>query len=176
MEIFFEGVKLRPWTINDADNLAVIANNRNISDNLRDGFPYPYSIDDAYNWLNSVIPVNDPPRFFAIIFENNLCGSIGIVTKGDIYRKNVEIGYFLAEKYWGKGIITTAIKIVTSYAFSKFDIVRVYAEPFTDNPGSRRVLEKAGFTCEAQFRKNVIKNGVIKDSCIYSVLRECFKF
>lgn len=176
MEINSEGVKLRPWSLNDADQLAVIANNKNISNNLRDGFPYPYSIDDAYNWLNSVIPVNDPPRFFAIIFKNHLCGSIGIVTKEDIYRKNVEIGYFIAEEYWGKGIITKAIKVVTSYAFSKFDIVRVYAEPFADNPGSRRALEKAGFKCEALFRKNVIKNRVVKDSCIYSVLKENFKY
>jgi RimJ/RimL family protein N-acetyltransferase len=176
MEIILEGVRLRPWSLYDADQLAVIANNKNISDNLRDGFPYPYSINDAYNWLNLVIPVNDPPRFFAIVYENHLCGSIGIVTKEDIYRKNVEIGYFLAEEYWGKGIITKAIKAVTSYAFSKFDIVRVYAEPFADNPGSRRALEKAGFRCEALFRKNVFKNGVVKDSCIYSVLREEFRY
>jgi RimJ/RimL family protein N-acetyltransferase len=176
MEIISEGVKLRPWSVEDADQLAVIANNKNISDNLRDGFPYPYSIHDAYTWLNQVIPVNDPPRFFAIVFNDQLCGSIGIVTKEDIYRKNVEIGYFLAEDYWGKGIITKAIKAVTSYAFSKFDIVRVYAEPFADNPGSRRALEKSGFICEALFRKNVIKNGIVKDSCIYSVLRENFNY
>jgi [ribosomal protein S5]-alanine N-acetyltransferase len=176
MEIVLEGVKLRPWSISDADQLSVIADNKNISANLRDGFPYPYSISDAYSWLNSVIPGNNPPRFFAIIYDNHLCGSIGIVIKEDIYRKNVEIGYFLEEDSWGKGIMTIAIKGVTSYAFSKFDIVRVYAEPFADNQGSRRALEKAGFTCEAIFRKNVIKNGVIKDSCIYSVLKEDFKY
>lgn len=176
MEIIFEGVKLRPWTISDADQLAIIANNRNISDNLRDGFPFPYSINDANNWLNMVIPNNDPPRFFAIVYEEHLCGSIGIVTKEDIYRKNVEIGYFLSEDYWGRGIITKAIKVATSYAFAKFDIIRVYAEPFSDNTGSRRALEKAGFECEALFRKNVVKNGVIKDSCIYSILRDDFKY
>ena len=176
MEIISEGVKLRPWSLNDADQLAAIANNNKISDNLRDGFPYPYSINDAHNWLNMVIPVNDPPKYFAIIFDNKLCGSIGIVPKSDIYRKNVEIGYFIAEEYWNKGIATRAIKALTSYAFSKFDIVRVYAEPFADNPGSRRALEKAGFVCEALFRKNVVKNGVIKNSCIYSVLKENFKF
>jgi len=176
MEIIFEEIKLRPWSFNDAEELAIIANNSNISYNLRDGFPHPYSLNDAYNWLNSVLPVNDPPRFFAVIYENRLCGSIGIVTKEDIYRKNVEIGYFLSEEYWGKGIMTKAVKAVTSYAFAKFDIVRVYAEPFSDNPASRRVLEKAGFICEAIFKKNVIKNGVVKDSCIYSVLREDFRY
>jgi ribosomal-protein-alanine N-acetyltransferase len=176
MEIIFEGVKLRPWSVKDADRLAVIANNKNISDHLRDGFPFPYSLSDANSWLNSVIPINNPPRFFAILSEKYLVGSIGIVTKEDIYRKNVEIGYFLAEEYWGRGIITKAVKAVTAYAFSAFEIERVYAEPYADNPGSRKALEKAGFTCEAVFKKNVIKNGIIKDSCIYSVLKENFHY
>ena len=176
MKIVFEGIVLRPWSFKDADQLANIANNKNIADNLRDGLPFPYSLSDAQNWLNSVIPVNDPPRFFAILFENYLAGSIGIVTKEDIYRKNVEIGYFLAEEYWGKGIMTKAIKAATAYAFSRFDIVRVYAESFADNHGSRRVLKKAGFICEAVIKNNIFKNGVVKDSCIYSVLKENFHY
>jgi [ribosomal protein S5]-alanine N-acetyltransferase len=176
MKIIFEGVVLRPWSIKDADRLAVIANNKNIADNLRDGLPHPYLLTDAQNWLNSIIPINDPPRFFAIISDDKLAGSIGIVKKEDIYRKNVEIGYFLAEEFWGKGIATIAIKAVTAYAISKFDIVRVYAEPFADNTGSRKALEKSGFICEAIFKNYVIKNGVIKDSCIYSVLKENFHY
>jgi [ribosomal protein S5]-alanine N-acetyltransferase len=176
MEIVFEDIILRPWSIDDAQRLAVIANNKNVADNLRDGFPQPYSLNDAYNWLNLVLPVNEPPRFFAILYANKVYGSIGIVTKEDIYRKNVEIGYFLAEEVWGKGITTKAVKAATSYAFTKFDIVRVYAEPFADNPGSRKVLDKSGFKCEAVFKNNVIKNGIIKDSCIYSVLREDFTY
>ena len=119
---------------------------------------------------------NFPPRFFAIEVDKQLVGSIGIVTKTDIYRKNFEIGYFLAEEHWGKGIATRAIKAATSYAFKNFDIVRVYAEPFSDNTGSRKALEKAGFILEATLKNNVIKNGIIKDSCIYSVLKEDFKY
>lgn len=176
MEIFFEGILLRPWSIRDAAKLAIIANNKSIADNLRDGFPNPYTLDDAINWLTMILPVNFPPRFFAIVVEEVLAGSIGIVTKTDIYRKNFEIGYFLAVDYWGKGIATKAIKAATSYAFKDFDIVRVYAEPFADNDGSRRALEKAGFTLEATLRHNVIKNGLIKDSCIYSVLKENFAY
>jgi RimJ/RimL family protein N-acetyltransferase len=122
------------------------------------------------------LPENYPPRFFAITVDKALVGSIGLVVKTDIYRKNFEIGYFLAEEHWGKGIATRAIKAATSYAFKDFDIVRVYAEPFSDNPGSRRALEKAGFILEATLRRNVIKNGIIKDSCIYSVLKEDFKY
>jgi [ribosomal protein S5]-alanine N-acetyltransferase len=176
MDISFEGIILRPWSISDAADLAGIADNKNIADNLRDGFPNPYSLQDAITWLSIILPENFPPRFFAIIFEQHLVGSIGIVTKTDIYRKNVEIGYFLAEAYWGKGIMTRAIKAATSYAFREFDIVRVYAEPFADNTGSRRALEKAGFFLEAIFRNYVIKNGIVKDSCIYSVLKEDFKY
>lgn len=174
MEILSGSIILRPWLPDDAGRLASIANNRNISDNLRDGFPYPYTHEDAVNWLKNIIPENDPPRFFAIIYDGKLAGSIGLVLKSDIYRKNIEVGYFLAENFWGKGIMTTAIRAAVSYAFKTFDIVRVYAEPFADNPGSRKALEKAGFRLEAVLHRNVIKNGVIKDSCIYAMLKEEF--
>ena len=172
MEIFFEGIILRPWSITDAPKLALIADNKKIADNLRDGFPYPYSLKDAKDWLNLILPENNPPRFFAITIDKQLIGSIGIVAKTDIYRKNFEIGYFLSEEFWGKGITTRAIKAATSYAFRDFDVVRIYAEPFADNSASRRALEKSGFRLEATLKNNVIKNGIIKDSCIYSILRE----
>lgn len=176
MEISSGGILLRPWKISDAEELALIADNKKIADNLRDGFPNPYSIKDAVSWISQVLPENEPTRFFAVLIGNDLAGSISIVTKSDIYRKNVEIGYFIAGKYWGRGTATTAIMEVTSYAFREFDIVRVYAEPFADNTGSRRALEKAGFIHEATFCKNVFKNGLLKDSCIYSVLKENFKY
>jgi len=176
MEIYFEGVILRPWSIRDAARLALIADNKNIADNLRDGFPNPYSLGNAREWLKMILPENFPPRYFAIIVNNQLVGSIGLVSKTDIYRRNFEIGYFLSEEYWDRGIITASIKMATSYAFKEFDIVRVYAEPFSDNTGSRKALERAGYICEAILRRNVIKNGIFKDSCIYSVLKEDFKY
>jgi RimJ/RimL family protein N-acetyltransferase len=101
-------------------------------------------------------------------------GSIGIVTKTDIYRKNIEIGFFLSEKFWGQGIMTKAIRAIISYAFGTFDIVRIYAEVFSDNIASGRALEKAGFRLEATLKNSIIKNNIIKDSCIYSVLRGDF--
>jgi [ribosomal protein S5]-alanine N-acetyltransferase len=174
MEIFSEGIVLRPWAISDALKLAIIANNKKIAENVRDGFPFPYSVKDAQEWLNIVLPENNPPRFFAIISDRQLVGSIGIITKTNIYRKNIEIGFFISEDFWGKGIATKAIKAATSYAFRDFDIARVYAEVFSDNAGSRRALEKAGFSLEAILKKSIIKNNSIKDSCIYSVLREDF--
>lgn len=174
MEMLFEGIVLRPWELNDAWELALITDNKKIADNLRDGFPTPYSLTDAQEWLNLIMPENNPPRFFAITFENQVVGNIGIVTKTNIYRKNVEIGFFVSEKFWGKGIATKAIRASVSYAFETFDIVRIYAEVFSDNMASRRALEKAGLKLEASIRQNIIKNGIIKDSCIYSILREEF--
>ncbi|HLN21650.1 MAG TPA: GNAT family protein [Bacteroidales bacterium] len=163
---------LRPWLSSDAHSLALIANNKKIADNLRDAFPHPYSFQDAVRWLDMVIPQNIPAKFFAIEKEGRLTGSIGIVTKDDIYRKCCEIGYFIREDEWGKGIATQAIRIIAKYAFANFDIVRLYAEPFSDNAGSRKALEKAGFKHEATLRQNVIKNGIVKDSCIYGLLRQ----
>jgi ribosomal-protein-alanine N-acetyltransferase len=174
MEIIFNDISLRPWKLENAARLAEIANNKKIADNLRDGLPFPYTKNDAISWLESIIPLKDPPRFFAIYSGKILVGSIGIVTKENIYRKNIELGYFLSEDFWGKGIMTNAIRAAATWAFTSFDVNRVYAEVFADNPGSRRALEKAGFTCEAVIKNNIIKNEIIKDSCIYSVLRENF--
>ena len=176
MEIPFDRGLLRPWAISDAENLAAIADNKIIADNLRDMFPNPYSLDDALQWLSSVIAHEGPIRYFAITVEGRLAGSIGLTPKSDIYRKNAEVGYFLAPQFWNRGITTRALLAITDYAFRTFDIVRVYAEPFADNIASRRVLEKAGYIHEATFKNYVIKNGVIKDSCIYSVLKENFSF
>ena len=176
MEIFFKGGLLRPWSISDAEALALIADNKNVADNLRDLFPHPYNINNAIEWLTTVLKQEGPTRYFAIIADDSLAGSIGLTLKTDIYRKNAEVGYFIAEKYLGKGLATNALIAITAYAFKTFDIVRVYAEPFADNPGSCKVLEKAGYILEATFKNYVIKNGIIKDSCIYSVLKEDFKY
>jgi RimJ/RimL family protein N-acetyltransferase len=175
MEIFCEGIYLRPWVITDAPDLASIADNKKIADNIRDGLPVPYTLEDAREWLNITIPENNPPRSFAILLDNQLVGNIGLVTKTNIYRKNIEIGFFISEKFWGKGIAARAVKAAVSYAFREFDAERVYAETFYDNAGSRRALEKAGLKLEAIIKRNIIKNEIIKDSCIYSVLREDFK-
>jgi [ribosomal protein S5]-alanine N-acetyltransferase len=175
MEIVFEDISLRPWRIGDAVRLAEIADNKDISDNLRDGFPYPYTLQDAIRWLNIILPVNFPPRYFSVTYNEGIVGSIGIELKSDIYRKNAEIGYFLVPDHWNKGIMTKAIKAVSAYTFREFDVIRIYADIFCDNAGSGRVLEKAGFTHEATIRKGLIKNDVIKDACIFSLLREDFK-
>jgi RimJ/RimL family protein N-acetyltransferase len=165
--------KLRPWQDNDAESLAEVANNKKIFDNLRDGFPHPYTLEDAKNWITSTKSVNDPlVKLFAIDIEGKAVGSIGISLKEDVYRMNAEIGYFIGEPYWNRGIITKTIKLLVEYIFATFDVIRIYAEPYSNNIASQRALEKAGFRCEAIFHQNVIKNGEILDSCIYSILKK----
>jgi len=165
-------LSLRPWNNSDAGSIVKYANNKAIADNLRDGFPYPYTRKDALRFLEMAVS-NDPHALLlAIDARGEAVGSVGAFLKQDVYRKNMEVGYWLAEPFWGKGIITEVIRKFTAHLWLTYDIRRLYAEPFANNLGSRKALEKAGFRCEAVFRQNVIKNGVFLDSCIYSVLRE----
>lgn len=165
------GLMLRRWREDDALRLQAIANNKNIYDNLRDAFPYPYTLEDAKKYIASACEKDSSSDLFAIEKDGNAIGSIGAFLKDDIYRKNAEIGYYLDEKYWGRGIMAKAISALLKYLFENYDIIRIYAEPFERNSGSRRALEKAGFTLEAILKRNVIKNGIVENSCIYSILR-----
>ena len=165
-------VKLRKWDLSDAPALAEYANNKKIADMLRDGFPYPYSIKDANNFIQAALKEDGTASLFAIDLDGEAIGSIGAIFKEDIYRLNVEIGYWLAERFWGQGITTQAIKLITGWVFENHDTERIYAEPFSDNTGSCRALEKSGYTLEARFSRNLIKNDLIKDSFIYSILRQ----
>jgi len=167
-----EGITLRAWKDSDVHKLPSIASCREISDKLRDGFPYPYTEKDAESWLSATKEFRRrPTRYFAIEYQGKLAGSIGLVLKENIYRKNAEMGYFIGKEYWGRGIATIAVGMIVDYGFSHFDIERIYAEPYAYNMASRRVLEKNGFICEAILKKYVIKNNVLLDSCIYSLLR-----
>jgi RimJ/RimL family protein N-acetyltransferase len=166
---------LRYWEDKDAERLSIIANNKKIYNNLRDAFPHPYSIEDAKEYILFAQKEHDLSRLFAIEIEGNVVGSIGAFFKDDVYRKNAEIGYYLDEEYWGRGIMPKVIISLVKYLFDNFEINRVYAEPFARNIGSRRALEKAGFRLEALLKSNVIKNEVIENSCIYSILKEEFK-
>ncbi|MBN2110028.1 MAG: GNAT family N-acetyltransferase [Methanosarcinaceae archaeon] len=163
---------LRPWKDEDAERLAIIANNKKVSNCLRDGFPYPYSIDDAKGFIYLARQSEVNFVGFAIDIDGVLVGSVGTYPKDDVHRKNMEIGYFLAEEYWGRGIMTNVVKCMIQYIFENFGIVRIYAEPFASNTASRRVLEKAGFRQEGVLKNSIIKDGVVQDSCIYAILRE----
>lgn len=157
---------LRPWQQEDAQALATIANNRKVWDNVRDYFPTPYTVLDAMNWLESIRKTR-PILNFAILYQGRIAGNIGIVPKDDVYRMSVEIGYFIGEEFWGKGIATEATRLLVEYIEKEFTIVRIYAEVFETNKASMRVLQKNGFYLEGIRRKAVIKNGVIMDDYVW---------
>ncbi len=174
MRIETENYTLRNWEESDSEDLARIANNKKIFDNLRDVFPHPYSIEDARKYI-SIFKESDPKSIvFAIEVNGKVCGNVGAFIKDDVYKKSAEIGYFLAEELWGKGIMSSAVKKVVEYVFRNYDVMRIFAEPFARNTGSRKVLEKAGFELEGILKKSVFKNNIFEDSCMYAILNESY--
>lgn len=157
--------------MSDLDSLVRFADNKNIAKWLTDQFPHPYTKEDGVIYLNMILQDN-PTKVFAIDMNGIAVGSIGIFPQGDIHRKSAETGYWLAEEYWGKGIMPEAIRQIIDYGFKTFDIVRIYARPFSTNKGSQRVLEKAGFTLEARLINALYKNDEYMDELIYSIRRE----
>lgn len=164
--------KIRKWKLSDAKDLAIALSNRKIQDNLRDGLPYPYTEKDGKDYISDMLSANEDDTFaFAVTADNKVVGSIGVFRQGNIHRQTAELGYYVAEEYWSRGIMTEAIKQICEYVFSKSDILRIYAEPFAYNIASCRVLEKAGFQYEGTLRSNAVKNGEVIDMKMYSLLR-----
>ena len=164
---------LRPWRREDAANVTRYANNEKIARNLRDVFPHPYTLADAENFINSCLEADETCQLFrAITVDGHAVGSVGLLLGRDVYQKNAELGYWLAEDFWGRGIMTQTVRQICREGFSRWDIQRIYAEPFAYNIASRRVLEKAGFTLEGIMRQGVFKRGQVCDSCMYALLRE----
>jgi RimJ/RimL family protein N-acetyltransferase len=166
--IFFH---LRPYRDGDEASLAKNADNYHVWRNLRDAFPHPYTLEDAYEWI-ALCKNEKKPTVFVIDIEGEVAGSVGIVLQKDVHRKNAEIGYWLAEPYWGQGIVTEAVKEMVQYTFTHFDIYRLYAGIFEYNPASMRVLEKAGFHFETLHRKAVFKENQLWNEHIYVKFRE----
>ena len=162
---------VRSWEWRDRDAIVRHANNRNVSINLRDRFPYPYTISDARTWLDIVVGVR-PETNFAIAVAGEAVGGIGFTLQPDVGHRSAEIGYWLGEEFWGRGITTDALRAVTEYAFAKFDVCRIFAHVFEWNGASARVLEKAGYTLEGRLRKSVTKNGQTIDQLMYAVIRD----
>ncbi|WP_313184156.1 GNAT family N-acetyltransferase [Lacrimispora sp.] len=165
--------KIREWQIEDAENLALVINNKKIQDNLRDGLPYPYTAANAKEYITSMLSAGKEETYaFAITVDDKAIGSIGVFRCNNIHVRSAEMGYYIAESYWGKGIGTSAVKQTCSYIFENTDIIRIFAEPFAYNTASCHILEKAGFQCEGILRKNAIKNGVILDMKMYALIKE----
>lgn len=161
---------LREFSPADRRQLAKLANNRKIFDNVRDFFPHPYSEQNAEEFIG--VCMNENPQVtFAIRFQNEFAGVIGLVLQSDVYRKSAELGYWLGEPFWNKGIASQAVNLVVSYGFYSLELVRIYTGVFDFNKASQRVLEKCGFTLEGIFKKSIIKNGQIGDECRYAITR-----
>ncbi len=159
---------LRPWSLNDIPQLVENANNFNIARNLRDVFPHPYTDEDGVQFIN-VVSEQDPRQVLAIDIEGRSIGSIGINLLTDIHKKNAELGYWVGEKYWGKGIATEAIRQMIDYTFENFNVNRIFASVFESNQASRKALEKNGFILEASFDKTLYKFGEYHNELILAI-------
>lgn len=156
-------------TTEDAAQLAEIANNKKIFDNVRDYFPHPYLEKNALEFIE-FCSKEDPQVNFAIRYKGDLCGVIGVIPQPDIYRKTAEIGYWLGEAYWGKGIASEALGLMISYAFKDLKLVRLHTGVFAHNKASMKVLKKCGFAQEGIFRKALIKNEVLVDEYRFGLI------
>lgn len=167
MQLVLERCTIRPWRLDDADSLARHANNRKVWIALRDLFPHPYTIEDAHTFLKSVIN-SEPATLFCVEANDAAVGGIGIRIGADVHRQTAELGYWLGEDFWRRGIMTEAVAAFTDFCFENFQLRRVYAEPFANNAASPRVLEKAGFTFEGRLKNNVLKDGELLDSLLFA--------
>ena len=164
---------IREWRIEDKSELAINLNNLNVLNNLRDGLPYPYTEQDAEDYIRAMLSADKNSTFaFAITLNDKVIGSIGVFRQDNIHSRTAEMGYYIGEPYWGNGYMTSAIKQVCKYVFNNSDIIRIYAEPFIHNIASCRALEKAGFQCEGILRSNAVKCEQVVDMKMYALIRE----
>ncbi|MBZ5535656.1 MAG: GNAT family N-acetyltransferase [Acidobacteriia bacterium] len=170
MEIPIDPWKLRSFEITDVVALVKYANNWKVARNLWDSFPHPYTTEDALGWIHYAL-AKKPETHFAIASPNEVIGGIGFYPQRDIYRQSAEIGLWVGEPFWGKGIATLALKAATEYAFAHLNLVRLYAGVFEWNPASARALEKAGYVFEGRLRKSVVKDGENIDQLMYAIIR-----
>ena len=174
MEIAGQRVTLRAWRPSDAASLARHANNYHVASQLRDRFPHPYTLADARAFIQSVAGAR-PTMLFAMEVDGEAVGGIGFFPGADVERFSAEVGYWLAEPYWGRGITTEAIRLVSAYAFETCNMLRLFALPFADNGRSIRVLEKAGYTRDAVLRSSSVKFGQVRDQALYSIVNPLWK-
>ncbi len=163
--------RLRSWCFADAPALVEYANDQRIAQNLRDTFPFPYTRQDAEFYL-CLMADQQRDLHLAIEVDGNAVGSVGVHFKTDVRRRSAEIGYWLGQAYWGRGLATAAVQQVSEYVFTYFDVCRLYAVVFESNRASARVLEKAGYELEAVMRKSVVKQGQMLDSLLYARINE----
>jgi ribosomal-protein-alanine N-acetyltransferase len=164
------GAQVRPWRKGDEASLAQHANSRSVWINLGERFPHPYTLQDAERWIGTVAS-QSPPTHFAIAVNGAAVGGIGFELQQDVFKRSAALGFWLGEAHWGRGIATAAVKAVTAHAFAAFDLCRLFAYVFERNSASMRVLEKAGYMCEARLRRAATKDGKTFDLYLYSMLK-----
>lgn len=169
MELQLRTCTVRSWRTSDVAALVRHANNRNIWVNLRDRFPHPYSTRDGRNFLRTIVGIR-PETVFAIAVNEEAVGCIGFMLQHDVERVSGEIGYWLGEAYWGRGITSEAVVAITRYAIEHHQLTRLFALPFAFNAASCRVLEKAGYVLEARLRRSAIKDGAVVDQLQYAFI------
>ena len=163
---------LREWVADDKFELAELLNNKKILDNLRDGIPYPYTEKDAEEFIKAMLSSDKNSTFaFAVTANDKVIGSIGAFRQENIHFRSAELGYYLGEDYWGHGYAASAVKQICDFIFSNTDIIRIFAEPFSYNTASCRVLEKAGFQFEGTLHGNAVKNGKVLDMKMYALVK-----
>jgi [ribosomal protein S5]-alanine N-acetyltransferase len=168
MELRGETCVLRRWRTRDLASLVRHANNANVSRYLRERFPYPYTRRDARAFLASAaIPGADDTRL-AIDVGGEAVGGIGVIIGTDIERYSAEVGYWLGEEYWGRGIVTEALQLFSDDVFERLNLLRLFAVAAVANVGSARVLEKAGYQQEAVMRSAAVKFGQPNDQLLYA--------
>ncbi|PKG33368.1 GNAT family N-acetyltransferase [Methanoregula sp.] len=171
MQIITPSTILRDWSADDTPSLVRFANNPRIAATLRDGFPSPYTSGDAERFIAQATASGGHNLVLAIEVDGQACGGIGVHPLEDVYRRTAEIGYWLSEPYWGRGIVTDAVRAIVPVAFDRYNLARIQAGIFENNPASMRVLEKCGFVREAVHRNAVTKNGVTMDEVMYARFR-----
>jgi RimJ/RimL family protein N-acetyltransferase len=170
MRLDLGDVCVRPFVLGDAAALVRHADNRAVWLTLRDRFPHPYTRDDAVAFLR-IATTQEPPSDFAIATADEVIGGIGLQRQGDVHRLTAEIGYWLGEPHWGRGIATRVVRAVTDWAFATTPLERIYAHVFATNPASSRVLAKAGYRFEGRLHRAVVKEGRVLDQLVYAALR-----
>ena len=162
---------LRKWKDSDLESLVKNANNPNVASTLRDAFPYPYTDEDGKEWIEFAED-EEWGYNFAITINNKAVGGIGLIVGKDIERKSSEVGYWIGEDHWGKGIVSSALEGIVKFAFNELDLERVFAVPLEHNTASRKVLEKNNFVLEGILRSSVVKSGKIHNQALYAKIRE----
>ena len=173
MYISLTHCEIRTYSVEDAESLTHHANNVKIWRHLRDGFPHPYTLQHAEQFIQ-IANAQQPCRFFAIANETGVIGSIGFTPGEDVERYSAEMGYWLAESYWRRGIMTEVVLAFTQYIFDHHPMNRAFATPYATNAASSRVLEKAGFLLEGRLESAAYKAGQFTDKLIYAKLNNAF--